>query len=83
MLAYRSTLHESTQCTPNKLMYGWNVALPIDVLAGPSPRASKILGPRASMSCSLCRMVSYFTRELVSTCSGKPKTSGFPSKEVL
>ena len=23
-------------------MYGWNVALPIDVIAGPSPRASEI-----------------------------------------
>ena len=42
MLAYRSTVYESTQCTPNELMYGWNVALPIDVIAGPSPRASEI-----------------------------------------
>ena len=42
MLGYRSTVHESTQCTPNELMYGWNVALPIDVIAGPSPRASEI-----------------------------------------
>ena len=42
MLAYRSTVHESTQCTPNELMYGWNLALPIDVIAGPSPRASEI-----------------------------------------
>ena len=42
MLAYRSTVHESIQCTPNKLMYGWNVALPIDVIADPSPRASEI-----------------------------------------
>ena len=42
MLAYWSTVHESTQCTPNELMYGWNVALQIDVIAGPSPRASEI-----------------------------------------
>ena len=44
MLAYRSTVHESTQCTPNEptCMYGWNVALPIDIIAGPSPRASEI-----------------------------------------
>ena len=37
MLAYLSTVHESTQCTPIELM-----ALPIDVIAGPSPRASEI-----------------------------------------
>ena len=31
-----------TRCTQNKLMYGWNVALPIDIIAGPSSRAMEI-----------------------------------------
>ena len=56
MLAYLSTVHESTQCTP--------------------------IG-NTTVSCSLCRMVTYVTRELVSTCSEKPKMSSFPSEERL
>ena len=39
MLAYRSTIHESMQCTPNELMFGRNLALPIDILTGPTPQA--------------------------------------------
>ena len=39
MLAYRSTIHESTQCTANELMFGRNLALPIDILTSPTPQA--------------------------------------------
>ena len=38
MLAYRSTIHDSMQCTPNELMFGRSLALPNDILTGPTPR---------------------------------------------
>ena len=34
MMAYRSCIQESTKCTPNLLMLGREISLPIDVLAG-------------------------------------------------
>ena len=37
MLAYRSTIHESTQCSPNQMVYGRDLALPVDVIAGTPP----------------------------------------------
>lgn len=37
MMAYRSTVHESTKCTPNLVMLGRETNLPIDVLAGTTP----------------------------------------------
>lgn len=37
MLAYRATVHESTKCTPNLVMLGKEITLPIDVIAGSPP----------------------------------------------
>lgn len=37
MMAYRATVHESTKCTPNLVMLGKEIALPIDVIAGSTP----------------------------------------------
>ena len=34
MMAYRSSIQESTKCTPNLLMLGREVSLPIDVIVG-------------------------------------------------
>ena len=34
ILAYRSSIHESTGQTPAALMFGWEVNLPIDLLLG-------------------------------------------------
>ncbi|MES9884898.1 MAG: reverse transcriptase domain-containing protein [Sedimenticola sp.] len=34
LMAYRSTIHDSTGCTPNSLMLGREVALPIDLMVG-------------------------------------------------
>jgi hypothetical protein len=39
MCAYRSTVQESTGCTPNQMMLGRNITLPIDLLMGPAPNA--------------------------------------------
>jgi hypothetical protein len=37
-MAYRATVHESTGCSPNLLMLGREVSLPLDVMMGPPPR---------------------------------------------
>ena len=36
-MAYRSAIHESTGCTPNELMFGWDVRLPVDLMFGSPP----------------------------------------------
>ncbi|CAG2213568.1 unnamed protein product [Mytilus edulis] len=40
MMAYRAAIHESTKCTPNKLMLGREISLPIDVMAGAPPKST-------------------------------------------
>jgi transposase InsO family protein len=37
MMAYRSTCHDSTKFSPNMLMFGREIAYPIDVMFGDSP----------------------------------------------
>ena len=44
MLAYRSTLHESTRCSPNMMVFGRDLALPIDVILG-TPQSSMLVKP--------------------------------------
>ena len=36
-IAYRSAIHESTGCTPNELMFGLDVRLPVDLMFGSPP----------------------------------------------
>ena len=33
-MAIRSAIHESTGCTPARLMFGWDLRLPIDLVYG-------------------------------------------------
>ena len=40
MMAYRAAVHESTKCTPNLLMLGREICLPIDIIAGSLPDMS-------------------------------------------
>ncbi len=40
MMAYRATIHESTGCSPNLMMFGRELHLPIDVMMGPPPQNS-------------------------------------------
>ena len=39
MLAYRSTVHESTGCTPNQMVFGREVTLPVNLMFGSPPQA--------------------------------------------
>jgi len=38
--AYRATVHEATLFTPNKVIFGREVRLPVDLLMGPAPDES-------------------------------------------
>jgi predicted aspartyl protease len=40
MMAYRSSQHESTGCSPNLLMLGREISMPLDVMVGHSPDKS-------------------------------------------
>ena len=37
LMAYRSTIHESTGCSPNLLMLNRESSLPVDIIAGNPP----------------------------------------------
>ena len=39
MLAYHSTVHESTGCTPNQMVFGREVTLPVNLMFGSPPQA--------------------------------------------
>ena len=41
MLAYRSTIQDSTGCSPNLIMFGRELYLPIDLMRGPPPQQHK------------------------------------------
>ncbi|KAK3088175.1 hypothetical protein FSP39_015678 [Pinctada imbricata] len=40
LMAYRSTIQESTKCTPNLLMFGREINLPLDLMVGGPPNFS-------------------------------------------
>lgn len=41
LMAYRSTEHASTKCSPNLLMLGREITMPIDLIAGPPPEETE------------------------------------------
>ncbi|CAG2233136.1 unnamed protein product [Mytilus edulis] len=45
MMAYRAAVHESTKCTPNLIMLGREVCLPIDIIAGTPPSETEFECP--------------------------------------
>lgn len=52
MMAYRSSIHESTGYTPSRMMLGREAELPIDLLFGPPP-ASRELEPTSNFVANL------------------------------
>jgi hypothetical protein len=42
MMAYRTSVHESSGCTPNLLMFGREISLPIDIMVGLPPQEDKM-----------------------------------------
>ena len=45
MMAYRSSVHQSTQCTPNLIMFGREVNLPLTVELGVFPTGDRAQSP--------------------------------------
>jgi len=45
MMAYRASCHESTKCSPNLLMFGREITLPVDVMLGKNPGQIEYLCP--------------------------------------
>jgi hypothetical protein len=45
MMAYRSTVHASTKCTPNLLMFGRDITLPVDIMYGDPPHSCEFACP--------------------------------------
>ena len=45
MMAYRSSIHDSTKCTPNLLMFGRENVMPIDVIYGDPPNTPQYQCP--------------------------------------
>lgn len=37
LMAYRSTIHDSTSCPPNLLMFGHEISQPLDLILGKPP----------------------------------------------
>ena len=42
MLAYRSAVHDSTRVTPNEMMFGRQVTLPVELVLGKPPNSEEI-----------------------------------------
>lgn len=57
MMAYRSTVHERTKCTPNLVMLGRETNLPIDVLAGTTPKNPPEIGCYHSYVAWICNTI--------------------------
>lgn len=45
LMAYRSTFQESTKCSPNLMMLGREIALPLDLMVGDPPNTSENFCP--------------------------------------
>ena len=69
MMAYRSSVHQSTQCTPNLIMFGREVNLPLTVELGVSHRR------QAAMSCRVRRVGSEHLEKSFPFCESEHESS--------
>jgi len=76
MMAYRSSAHASTQCTPFYLLFGHEVRLPVDVMFGPQPNHNREVSDYVGNLPDTLEEVHKHAREHLSSC---PETSAGPS----
>ncbi|CAK9820223.1 Retrovirus-related Pol polyprotein from transposon 412 [Anthophora quadrimaculata] len=73
LLAYRSSRHETTRCTPSSVLNGRELRLPLDLLRGPSPSTSD---GNTSLGEAKKRLaeIHKFVRQRMHLCSDKMKS---------
>ena len=79
LLGYRSAIHSSTGFTPNELMYGWNVKMPIDMIhRQPSPQETD---PVSNLPEYVHKQKEYMhhnlTKRLIESKRNKTRTNSF------
>ncbi|KXJ10888.1 Retrovirus-related Pol polyprotein from transposon 412 [Exaiptasia diaphana] len=75
MMAYRSSVHETTGCSPSELMFGREIRLPVDLMFG-APESGKDLTNTCDYARSLqdkIRKVHGYAREHLTTESDRQK----------
>ena len=74
MLAYRSSVHESTGFTPNEMMLGREVLLPVDLLIGRlEPAEDNSETEYAARLSEQIELVHHFARQHLKICSDRQK----------
>ena len=73
LLAYRSAIHESTGFTPNEVMFGWNVKLPIDLILSQPPHSKPSVSTYVQKQKQHMINVHNQTRENIKIASSKQK----------
>ena len=74
MLAYRSSVHESTGFTPNAMMFGREVLLPLDLVIGqPETTETSNRTEYAAKLCEQMEQVHQFARQHLKSCSDRQK----------
>lgn len=74
MLAYRSAVHESTGCTPAKVIFGRDLLLPVDLLLGRPEE--EVLSSAADYTGDLCeelKWVHHYARNHLKITSDRMK----------
>ena len=75
MMAYRSSVHETTGCSPSELMFGREIRLPVDLMFG-APESEKDLKDTSAYARSLqdkIRKVHSYAREHLAMESDRQK----------
>lgn len=76
LMAYRATTHDSTHCSPNLLMTGREMNLPIDIMTGTSVMSS-------SCPIQYVEWVKSATNQAFELTNSQNKKASNSSKEIL